>query len=110
MRPASLAFALLASLGLAHGADAFTPAGSDTVYEVGDDAFEGYYTPAQGEARGTVLIVHDWNGLDDYERQRADMLAEQAKRPPRGAHWLVLGVAILVAGFLLFVLLPKIAG
>ncbi|WP_111415464.1 dienelactone hydrolase family protein [Billgrantia lactosivorans] len=77
MRPASLPLAL-AALGLANGAHAFTPAGSDTVYEVGDDSFEGYYSPAQGdEARGTVLIVHDWSGLDDYERRRADMLAEQ---------------------------------
>ncbi|QTP53492.1 dienelactone hydrolase family protein [Billgrantia sulfidoxydans] len=77
MRPASLSFALLASLGLATGAHGFTPAGSDIVYEVGDDSFEGYYSPAQGDARGTVLIVHDWDGLGDYERQRADMLAEQ---------------------------------
>ncbi|MGR4066550.1 dienelactone hydrolase family protein [Billgrantia sp. C5P2] len=77
MRPAPLSFMLLASLGLATAAHAFTPAGSDTVYEVGDDAFEGYYSAAQGESRGTVLIVHDWDGLGDYERQRADMLAEQ---------------------------------
>ncbi|NIC06993.1 dienelactone hydrolase family protein, partial [Halomonas sp. DX6] len=77
MRPALFSFTLLAALGLANGAHAFTPAGSDTVYEVGDEAFEGYYSAAQGEARGTVVIVHDWDGLGDYERQRADMLAEQ---------------------------------
>lgn len=69
--------ALLASLGLATGAHAFTPAGNDIAYEVGDETFEGYYAAASGEANGTVLIVHDWDGLDDYERQRADMLAEQ---------------------------------
>ncbi|MFQ3790205.1 dienelactone hydrolase family protein [Halomonas sp. A29] len=77
MRPASLSFMLLAALGLATGAHAFTPAGNDIVYEVGDETFEGYYAAAQDESRGTVLIVHDWDGLDDYERQRADMLAEQ---------------------------------
>ncbi|NIC39136.1 dienelactone hydrolase family protein [Halomonas desiderata] len=77
MRSALALLALPASLGLATGAHAFTPAGNDIVYEVGDETFEGYYAAASGEASGTVLIVHDWNGLDDYERQRADMLAEQ---------------------------------
>ncbi|QTF93017.1 dienelactone hydrolase family protein [Halomonas sp. BM-2019] len=78
MRPLTSSLALLAALGLAAGsAQAFTPAGSDVVYEVGGEAFEGYLSQAAGEARGSVLIVHDWNGLDDYERQRADMLAEQ---------------------------------
>jgi len=76
MRSALSPLALLASLGLATGVHAFTPAGNDIVYEVGDETFEGYYAAASGEASGTVLIVHDWNGLDDYERQRADMLAE----------------------------------
>lgn len=77
MRSALALLALPASLGLVTGAHAFTPAGNDIVYEVGDETFEGYYAAASGEASGTVLIVHDWNGLDDYERQRADMLAEQ---------------------------------
>ncbi|MCE8004508.1 dienelactone hydrolase family protein [Billgrantia ethanolica] len=76
MRPALALLALPASLGLVTGAHAFTSTGSDIVYEVGDETFEGYYAAASGEASGTVLIVHDWNGLDDYERQRADMLAE----------------------------------
>jgi dienelactone hydrolase len=78
MRPLFSPLAMLAALGLAAGsAHAFTPAGSDIVYEVGDEAFEGYLSQAEGEARGSVLIVHDWDGLDDYERQRADMLAAQ---------------------------------
>ena len=68
---------LLAGLGLATGAHAFTPAGSDIVYDVDDESFEGYLATADGESRGTVLIIHDWNGLDDYERQRADMLAAE---------------------------------
>ncbi len=76
-------FSLLAPLGLAATlvvagqAHAFVPAGDDIVYQVGDEAFEGYLASAQGESQGTVLIVHDWDGLDDYERRRADMLAEQ---------------------------------
>lgn len=76
MRPASLPFALLTAFGLASGAHAYAAPGSQVVYEIGDEMFEGYYAAAHGDASGTVLIVHDWNGLDDYERQRADMLAE----------------------------------
>ncbi len=69
---------LTAALALvAGGAHAFEPAGQDIAYDVDGEAFEGYLAEADGEARGSVLIVHDWNGLDDYERQRADMLAEQ---------------------------------
>jgi len=71
--------AILGSL-LAFGtlpAFAFTPAGQDVSYQVGDEAFEGYFVEANGETKGSVLIVHDWDGLDDYERQRADMLADQ---------------------------------
>ncbi len=47
---------------------------------------------------------------EDFSNPEPDAEQPEAKRPPRGAHWLVLGVAILVAGFLLFVLLPQIAG
>lgn len=68
---------LLVGLGLATSAHAFTPSGSDIVYDVDDESFEGYLATADGESRGTVLIIHDWNGLDDYERQRADMLAAE---------------------------------
>jgi dienelactone hydrolase len=45
-------------------------------YEVGGMAFEGYVATPEGESRGTVLIVHDWDGMTDYEEGRADMLAE----------------------------------
>jgi dienelactone hydrolase len=44
-------------------------------YEVGDETFEGYFASAEDPV-GLVVIVHDWDGLDAYERQRADMLAE----------------------------------
>ncbi|WP_181870035.1 hypothetical protein [Halomonas sp. DQ26W] len=77
MRPATSprlagSLPLLVSLGLATSAHAFTPSGSDIVYEVDNKSFEGYLATADGESRGAVLIIHDWNGLDDYERQRAD--------------------------------------
>lgn len=56
---------------------AFTPEGEDVRYTKNDEAFEGYYVEAQGTSKGSVIIIHDWDGLDDYERQRADMLAQQ---------------------------------
>jgi dienelactone hydrolase len=72
---ASLALAV--ALGaFALNAHAVSPAGDDIAYDVGDETFEGYLSSAEGEAKGTVLIIHDWDGLDDYERRRADMLAE----------------------------------
>lgn len=45
-------------------------------YEVDGKAFEGYVaTNTAIEPKGTVLIVHDWDGLTEYEERRADMLA-----------------------------------
>jgi dienelactone hydrolase len=44
-------------------------------YEVGSEAFEGYFAAVES-LRGLVVIVHDWDGLGDYEVRRADMLAE----------------------------------
>jgi len=48
-------------------------------YEVGGMAFEGVMmrNAALDDSRGTVLIVHDWDGLSDYERTRAQMLATE---------------------------------
>ena len=48
-------------------------------YSVGDTVFEGVVArnAALESPRGTVLIVHDWNGIDAYERRRAEMLAAQ---------------------------------
>ncbi|SEM67275.1 Dienelactone hydrolase [Loktanella fryxellensis] len=46
-------------------------------YTVDDTTFEGYVaTNTDLETpRGTVLIVHDWDGMTEYEERRADMLA-----------------------------------
>jgi dienelactone hydrolase len=42
---------------------------------VDGETFEGYRAQAKGDSKGLVLIVHDWDGLADYEVKRADMLA-----------------------------------
>ncbi|SEN35304.1 dienelactone hydrolase family protein [Palleronia pelagia] len=60
----ALGCALLASPALAE----------DVTYEVDGESFTGYMAKAENP-QGTVLIVHDWDGMTDYERQRADMLA-----------------------------------
>lgn len=46
-------------------------------YTVGDTTYEGYIARNTDlpETKGTVLIVHDWDGLTEYEQQRANMLA-----------------------------------
>ncbi|MEQ8321233.1 MAG: dienelactone hydrolase family protein [Rhodospirillales bacterium] len=50
-------------------------AGETVNYASGDMALEGYKAPAAGTSKGLVLVIHDWDGLTDYERKRADMLA-----------------------------------
>ena len=50
-------------------------AGKSIVYEVNGASYEGYFNGASGNAP-MILLVHDWNGLTDYEVKRADMLAE----------------------------------
>ena len=62
-----LTFFLLSSAALA--------AGHAVTYTVSGEQFEGYYvSPAAGAP--LVLLVHDWDGLTDYEVKRAEMLAK----------------------------------
>lgn len=51
--------------------------GAPHTYTIGETSFEGYVATntALEQSKGTVLIVHDWDGLTDYEMRRADMLA-----------------------------------
>lgn len=51
-------------------------AGESVTYSVGGAEFEGYSAPAKGDSKGLVVIIHDWDGLNDYEEKRAEMLAE----------------------------------
>ena len=47
-------------------------------YKDGDTVLEGFvaYDDAIKGARPGVLIVHQWMGLTDYEKKRAEMLAQ----------------------------------
>jgi dienelactone hydrolase len=51
-------------------------AGRPVHYEVNGEAYEGYYVSPAPRAP-LVLLVHDWDGLTDYEIKRARMLADQ---------------------------------
>jgi dienelactone hydrolase len=51
-------------------------AGEEVAYDVGGEPYAGYYAAPSAEAKGLVIIIHDWDGLDAYEEKRADMLAD----------------------------------
>lgn len=53
-------------------------AGEPLIYKDGNVTLEGYFAHTEAPAAApVVLIVHQWKGLGDYEKRRADMLAEQ---------------------------------
>lgn len=68
----------LVALGLSTEARANIVA-EPVVYSLGGQPFEGYFAFNQnfGETQPLVLLVHDRDGLGDYEKRRAQMLAEQ---------------------------------
>ena len=50
-------------------------AGETVLYQVDGADYEGYYTsPSDGAP--LVILLHDWDGLTDYEVKRSEMLAE----------------------------------
>ena len=77
MKKILLPASVLTLFTLALPAMAYSPAGEDISYSVNEEDFQGYFVSARNSAKGSVLIIHDWDGLDDYERQRADMLADE---------------------------------
>ena len=52
-------------------------AGETVTYEIDGVAYEGYLAEATREAKGLVIVIHDWDGLTDYEVTRAEMLADR---------------------------------
>lgn len=51
-------------------------AGETMTYKDGDTALEGYFARTDAPAPAPViLVIHQWKGLTDYEKMRADMLA-----------------------------------
>jgi len=54
---------------------AFGATGASVSYKVDGQDYEGYYI-SPGDNAPLVLLIHDWDGLTDYEVRRANMLAE----------------------------------
>ena len=54
---------------------AFGATGASVTYKVNGQDYEGYYiSPFEGAP--FLLLIHDWDGLTDYEIKRANMLAD----------------------------------
>ena len=51
----------------------FAATGKTIVYNVGGASYEGYLASPDPQAP-LVILIHDWDGLNNYEMQRADML------------------------------------
>lgn len=51
-------------------------AGEAVTYKANGSDYEGYFAKAEGNSKGLVLVIHDWDGLTDYEVKRAEMLAK----------------------------------
>ncbi len=49
----------------------------NVTYTVDNQIYEGYYAKADKANAPFILLIHDWDGLTDYERKRADMLANE---------------------------------
>ena len=69
MKRLIIAFVLMLSCALP------ATAGSMVNYTINGEAFEGYFTSPADNAP-LVVIIHDWDGLTDYEITRANMLHE----------------------------------
>ena len=54
---------------------AFGATGATVTYQVDGQPYEGYYISPSDKAP-FLLLIHDWDGLTDYEVQRANMLAD----------------------------------
>ena len=50
--------------------------GKHITYQVDGKSYEGYYISPAADAP-LLLLIHDWDGLNDYEIKRANMLADE---------------------------------
>jgi dienelactone hydrolase len=66
----TLSILILISAAVANGST-----GTSVTYEVDGQSYEGYYVSPADKAP-LVLLIHDWDGLTDYEIKRSHMLAD----------------------------------
>ena len=67
--------ALYILLALSLSVPAYAVMGENVTYQVNGADYEGYFI-SPIEKAPFVLIIHDWDGLTDYEVKRANMLAD----------------------------------
>ena len=53
----------------------FSASGTSVTYTVDGQPYEGYFI-SPSEQAPLLLLIHDWDGLTDYEVKRANMLAD----------------------------------
>jgi dienelactone hydrolase len=46
-------------------------------YKISGKEFSNYIVIPEEKSKGVIFIIHDWNGLTDYEKERANYLAEE---------------------------------
>ncbi len=68
-----LAMAIFTS-SIAHADGHGLKSGRSVDFEVGGEIFEGYYVSAKDASAPLVYLIHDWDGLTDYEIKRSEML------------------------------------
>lgn len=66
---------ILLSILLVFTTFAFGEKDNYVTYKVNDEPYEGYYVVADKESP-FILLIHDWDGLTDYEITRTHMLSE----------------------------------
>src|SRR5438874_9421418 len=57
--------------------DAPKPKGSMTELKVGDQTSKAYVAHPKGKPKGALLVIHEWWGLNDWVKDKADQLAAQ---------------------------------
>ena len=70
MRTFSIILCVLMTCGSAFAA------GEHVTYTVDGSEYEGYFAAA-GSGAPLVILLHDWDGLTDYEVKRSEMLAKE---------------------------------
>ena len=50
-------------------------------YQIDGKDYSSYLVKPKGNTKGIIFIIHDWNGLNKYEKSRADMLTEKGYIP-----------------------------
>ena len=68
-------FFIFIILFLAFPMTGFSASGTPVTYTIDGKPYEGYFI-SPSDTAPFVLLIHDWDGLTDYEVKRANMLAD----------------------------------